>query len=78
MGSDDDWILNPMSLDDFKVKENLLMTLWNELAQENDWDVRMSTGNYCEIVMNGRYRGLYLLQRRIDRKYLKQLPTCNN
>ena len=70
MGSDDDWILNPMSLDDFKVKENLLMTLWNELAQENDWDMPMSTGNYCEIVMNGRYRGLYLLQRRIDRKYL--------
>ena len=74
MGSDDDWILNPMSLDDFKVKENLLMTLWNELAQENDWDVRMSTGNYCEIVMNGRYRGLYLLQRRIDRKYLNLEP----
>ena len=50
------------------------MTLWNELAQENDWDVRMSTGNYCEIVMNGRYRGLYLLQRRIDRKYLNLEP----
>lgn len=74
MGSDDDWILNPMSLDDFKVKENLLMTLWNELAQENDWDVKMSTGNYCEVVMNGRYRGLYLLQRRVDRKYLGLEP----
>lgn len=75
MGSDDDWILNPMSLDDFKVKEKLLMTLWNELAQENDWDVKMSTGNYCEVVMNGRYRGLYLLQRRVDRKYLGLEPN---
>ncbi len=75
MGSDDDWILNPMSLDDFKVKENLLMTLWNELAQENDWDINMSIGNYCEVVMNGRYRGLYLLQRRVDRKYLGLEPN---
>ena len=74
MGSDDDWILNPMSLDDFKVKENFLMTLWNEMAQENAWDYPMSTGNYCEIVLNGRYRGLYLLQRRVDRKYLGLEP----
>lgn len=71
LGSDDDWILNPMSMDDTKTKEQFTMELWNELAGQAEWDTHMSTGAYCEVVMNGQYRGLYLLQRRVDRKYLK-------
>lgn len=70
LGSDDDWILNPMYLDDTKETEQFAMTLWNELAARTEWDPRMSSGAYCEVVMNGKYRGLYLLQRRVDRKYL--------
>lgn len=70
LGSDDDWILNPMSLDDSKVKEKFVQALWNELAGESQWDEDMSQGGYCELVLNGSYRGLYLLQRRVDRKYL--------
>lgn len=70
LGSDDDWILNPLSLDDSKEKEKFLQSLWNEMAQDAPWDEKMSEGGYCELILNGSYRGLYLLQRRVDRKYL--------
>ena len=32
LGKDDDWILNAMAMDDFKVKEQFAMKLWNRLA----------------------------------------------
>lgn len=71
MGADDDWILNPMSIDDTKMKEKLFMDLWNAWAEEADWNYRMSTGAYVELVRNQSYEGVYLLQRRIDKKYLE-------
>lgn len=70
LGSDDDWILNPMCMDDTRVREKLLMDLWNQIAEQNEWDEPCSTGEYVELLINGEYRGLHLLQRRIDRKYL--------
>lgn len=70
LGSDDDWMLNPMSMDDTRVRENLLMTLWNQIAAQSDWDLQSSSGKYVEVLINGEYRGLYLLQRRVDRKLL--------
>lgn len=71
LGEDDDWILNSMSLDDTKLKEKLVMDLWNDLAADTAWNLPMSSGEYVEVVNNGRYDGVYLLQRRVDRKYLK-------
>ena len=70
MGSDDDWFLNPMSLDDTKLKEQLFIQLWNERAQQVEWNAPMSRGKYVEVVMNGRYMGLFQLQRRVDGKFL--------
>jgi len=71
MGADDDWILNPMVVDDTKMKENLFMQLWNTLTEQSPWNHRMSTGEYVELIVNQSYQGIYLLQRRIDEKYLK-------
>lgn len=71
LGEDDDWILNAMSLDDTKLKEKLIMDLWNDLAANSSWNEPMSSGEYVELVSNGEYRGVYLLQRRVDRKYLE-------
>lgn len=69
-GSDDDWILNPMNVDDTKVREKFTMDLWKELSNETEKTYQMSQGEYTEVIINGEYRGLYLLQRRIDEKYL--------
>lgn len=68
LGSDDDWILNPMSRDDLKFREHFIGNLWNEI--NHDPHLSMSAGEYVELVMDGEYMGLYLLQRRVDRKYL--------
>ena len=69
---DDDWILNAMALDDTKVREMLCMQLWNSLySKTQDYNYKMSSGEYAEVVSNGKYYGLYLLQRRVDAKYLE-------
>lgn len=70
LGSDDDWILNSMTYDDTKLKEKISMDLWNEMSAATDHNYSMSTGSYAEVVVNGVYEGLYLLQRRVDPKYL--------
>ncbi len=71
LGSDDDWILNPMSRDDTFVKEKLSQELWNRIAADTVYNYPMSEGEYIEVIINGAYQGLYLLQRRLDAKYLK-------
>lgn len=70
LGADDDWVLNAMALDDTKMREHLFMDLWNEVASQNTYSYKMSSGEYVEVVSNGKYLGLYMIQRRIDTKYL--------
>lgn len=70
LGSDDDWILNAMSMDDTRIKEKLAQTLWNQIVSNTNYDYKMSSGEYVELFINGAYQGLYLLQRRVDEKYL--------
>lgn len=71
LGSDDDWILNAMSMDDTKVKEKLVQELWNQLVSETEHNYKMTSGEYVELFINGAYQGLYIIQRRIDEKYLE-------
>lgn len=71
LGADDDWILNPMNLDDTKLKEKLFMELWNRRADEVSWNEKMSAGEYVEVVINQEYWGLFQLQRRVDEKLLQ-------
>ena len=70
LGADDDWILNPMNLDDTKLKEKLFMGLWNRRAEQVEWNEQMSEGAYVEVVINQEYWGVFQLQRRIDNKFL--------
>lgn len=70
MGSDDDWILNAMYVDDSKMREKLFMDLWNEMCKKDTYNYHMSNSKYVELVLNDEYKGLYLLQNRIDKKYL--------
>ena len=70
LGHDDDWVLNSMIIDDLKVRERFVSTLWNTLHADDIRAVRMSQGRYAEVILNGEYAGLYLLQRRIDEDYL--------
>ena len=69
LGEDDDWILNAINRDDTKIREKLFMDLWNQAAAKSGQPI-MSSGKYVEVICNGTYEGLYLLQARIDNKYL--------
>ncbi len=71
LGEDDDWILNSLTMDDTRIKEKLFIDLWNTMASETDYNYKMSSGEYVEVVINGKYLGLFLLQRRLDAKYLE-------
>lgn len=70
LGEDDDWILNALSGDDTNLREILFINLWNQWSRQTQWNLKMSSGHYVELIIGGEYRGLYLLQRRIDKKYL--------
>lgn len=74
LGKDDDWILNGLSLDDTALKEKLFMHLWNQMVTETSYNHPMSIGEYVEVVINQDYQGIYLIQRRIDGRYL-DLPS---
>ena len=59
-----------MNMEDLKIREKMTMDMWEEMRTSNGYGVKMSDGEYVEAVINGKYSGLYLLQRRIDKKYL--------
>lgn len=75
LGADDDWILNAMAFDDCKVREKLIMDLWNTMTETDTYNLKMSAGEYVEVIRNGTYAGVYLLQRRLDDKYLDLKPN---
>lgn len=70
LGEDDDWILNSLTMDDTKIREKLFMDLWNDPNVLPYHQYPMSTAEFVEVVMNGKYLGIFLLQRRLDAKYL--------
>jgi len=70
LGSDDDWILNAMGLDDLKMRQKTVATFWNQMTEDADPYLPMCAGAYAEVILENEYTGLYLLQRRIDPKYL--------
>jgi len=70
LGTDDDWILNSLTFDDTRLREKFFSDLWNKNASTTPWNYPMTSGTYTEVVMNGQFLGLFLLQRRIDPKYL--------
>jgi len=70
LGADDDWILNPLNTDDIFLREKLAMDLWNDSFAGESYNTVMSEGEYVEIIVNGSYGGIYLLQRRVDAKLL--------
>ena len=69
--ADDDWILNGLARDDTRLREKSVMDLWNSTVANEEYNHKMSAGKYVELINDGRYMGIYLLQRRIDAKYLE-------
>lgn len=69
--ADDDWILNAAARDDSRLREKTVTDLWNSTVANEEYNHKMSTAKYVELINDGEYMGIYLLQRRLDAKYLE-------
>ena len=59
MSSENDWVLNGLAFDPSLIRDCLSYNLSRQIGQYATRTV------YCELVLNGEYRGLYLLQEKI-------------
>ncbi len=76
MRTDDKWNLQAMYADQLRLRSKVANDLWQEMdqlyykAQEPDAKNGVAMV-YTELIINGRYQGIYALAERIDRKQLK-------
>lgn len=59
MPSEHDWILNSLNFDPSLIRDYISYNLSRQIGQYATRTV------YCELVINGKYRGLYILQEKI-------------
>ena len=76
MPIENDWILNAMSYEPSLIRDYLCYNLSRRIG---DYASRTA---YCELVVNGLYRGLYLLEEKIkpdgDRVDVQKIATTDN
>ena len=76
MRSDDDWILDAIHNEPLRMRSHLSYQLWTEIyrpyyLQEEPKAKAVVTTRYCEVFINDRYKGVYLVSEQVDRKLLK-------
>jgi spore coat protein CotH len=59
MPSENDWILNGIAFDPSLIRDFLSYNLYRQIGQY------ATRTTYCELVINGDYKGLYILQEKI-------------
>ncbi len=77
MPAENDWVLNSLAYDQTGMRDVLAYELSNRLGQYASRSV------YCEVVVNGDYKGLYAFMEKIkpdkNRVNIEEMdPTCNN
>lgn len=70
--SDDDWVLDAMYNDPTRMHNRISSELWNEMAKGHypETDTPATECRYVEVILNGKYIGLYNLIEPVDRKQL--------
>ena len=74
MRSDDDWILNSMCTDRSLSREKICYKLWRDLNAMEERPVASSEIEYCELIVNGEYMGVYGLMYPVDKKLMGMNP----
>ena len=77
MPEENDWVLNSLAFDQTGMRDVLAYELSNRLGQYASRSV------YCEVVINGDYKGLYAIMEKIkpdkNRVNIEEMDeTCNN
>lgn len=67
------WILDAAAVDVSRMRNRALFDIWNEMARlpYGSQGRNGTKGDYVELLLNGRYHGLYCLSDKIDRKLLE-------
>lgn len=76
MRSDDDWILDGLYNEPLRMRSYISLNLWNKIHTPYyiDREPKAKAGaqaKYSEVFVNGRYKGIFLLQEQVDRKLVK-------
>ncbi|MEM6963984.1 MAG: CotH kinase family protein [Bacteroidota bacterium] len=82
MRDDDDWILDAMYIDKGRMRHRVSMDIWLDFQEvyylHEEPDARSGVrGKMVEVFIDDRYRGIYMLSERMDRKQL-QLKEFEN
>ncbi|MFH0892998.1 MAG: CotH kinase family protein [Bacteroidota bacterium] len=74
--SENDWILNANYTDKTLMRNPLSYTLWEKMGHY------ATRGRYCELLINGKYQGVYYFQEKIKRDKnripISKLTTLDN
>lgn len=73
MRRDDDWVLDALWNEPVAIRDFTAHQIWRRMAADhknrNDYDLPQQ--KYCELFLDGEYRGIYYLGERVDPKLLK-------
>ena len=71
---DHTWILDAMAIDRVRMRNRICFDVWNEidkLPYSSNYSQRNGTvGKFVEVVLNGKYHGIYCFTDKINRKLL--------
>lgn len=66
-----EWALIPLYTDVSRVREKVCLDLWNDLAKTDpDSNPEGARAEYAELIIDGEYRGLFLLSEMVDQRKL--------
>lgn len=72
--NDHTWILDAMAIDRVRMRNRVCFDVWNEidkLPYSSNYNQRNGTvGKFVEVILNGRYHGIYCFTDKINRKLL--------
>lgn len=76
MRDDDDWILDGLWNEPLRIRDFTSHDIWLQMARYNFQEEEPEAvlgikREYCEVFLNGEYRGIYYLGEKIDRKQLQ-------
>ncbi len=69
---DSDWLLDSAYNDALRLRNRVLMDIWDEIYTL-PWNDKLSGanhGNLVELILNGRYKGIFVLAEKQDRQQL--------
>lgn len=80
MRRDGDWVLDAAFCDHSRMRNRVVMDVWREMdplpyATDNEYQYNSTEGHFVEVMLNGRYNGLYCLSDKVDRKKLNLKKT---